>query len=161
MAVSALDAYFHSKILAHVVKAANRGADMPKQLKKSTISVEQFVEGRRYKRRMNIVRRALEKSIGYQSLQQPDKIEQSLKLIGVSSFWNGVAARCGENAGDLKDALSRVVKRRNQIAHEGDLSQSRRTRNHNRSLGPKEARDALILIRRVAGRSESEIDSQL
>jgi len=161
MGVSSLDAYFHSKTIAYIVRAANHGAKMPKSLKKRTITIEHFVEGKKYERRMNVVRQAMEKSLGFQSLQQPEKIEQAVALIGVNSLWSGVAERCGTTTDILKADLSKIVKRRNQIAHEGDLSQSRKTRNHERSISPKETRDALILIRRIGGRSESEINSQL
>lgn len=161
LGVSSLDAYFHSKIIAYVVRAANQGGDMPGALKKATITVEDFVEGRRYTRRMTTVRNSLDESLGFQTLQQPDKIANGLALIGVAGFWANVAARMEVPQEGVKSRLSQIVKRRNQIAHEGDVSQSRRTRNASREIDTSYVRQSLGFIRKLIKRSDDEINEQI
>jgi hypothetical protein len=161
MGVSAVDAFFHSKIVAYVVSCARQGAAMPGALKKATISVEEFVDGRRYRRRMTIVRKSIERTLGFQSLQQPNKIEEALAMIGVSGFWNGVAARLLWPQSAMKAELTKIVKRRNQIAHEGDLSQTRKYRNRPHDLAPAFVQSALDFLKEVTLRAEHEINYQL
>jgi hypothetical protein len=161
MGVSALDAYFHCKVLAFVVKLARNGDGMPKALAKATMTVADFVGARRYKRRMHAVRNALQRNLGFQSLQQPKNVEDSLALIGVSSFWNSVAKRVGQPADDLKKKLLKIVKRRNLIAHEGDLSQSRKARNKPHALLPGQVKSFLDFLDVLVNAAEGEINHQL
>jgi hypothetical protein len=60
--------------------------------------------------------------------QYPDKIADGIRLCSSCELWNSVAAHLGATpasqkgeAKRLKQQLSLVVGRRNQIAHEGDL----------------------------------------
>jgi len=161
MGVSALDAYFHCKVIAHVVKAAKKGPRMPKALRNRAITVAEFVEGKKYTYRMQTVRKALERGLGYESLQRPDKIASALSLIGVKDFWANLADRMGVPQAELKKELLDLVRRRNWIAHEGDLSQSKSARNRSRRIEPKEVRQGLGLIRRTVKRAEEEINAQL
>jgi len=63
--------------------------------------------------------------------QFPDDIAEGIRLCSTVELWNEVALKLGatqatktENAKTLKKQLSLVVRRRNIIAHEGDLQQS-------------------------------------
>jgi hypothetical protein len=161
MLVSAIDAYFHAKIIAHVVRLANKGAHMPKALGKETISVKDFVKARQYKRKMTVVRNALNEKLGYQSLQSPEKVAKALAMIGVSDFWRSVAKCMGAKEKAVTEGLTNIVKRRNRIAHEGDLSQSKKTRNASRVIAPKEVKRALAFSLKLIPRAEKEINRHL
>lgn len=160
MAISAVDAYYHSKIIAHVIKAAKRN-EMPAKLAKTRICVQDFIEAQYYERPMMALRNSLNESLGYQSLQTSEKISDSLSLIGVSKFWDEVSKRMNMNKKDIEKDLKHFVKRRNQIAHEGDLSQSTRTRNKSLDIQPKTVNDALGFIKKLIEKSEAEINHQL
>jgi hypothetical protein len=63
--------------------------------------------------------------------QSPDDIADGVRLCSTIELWNEVALKFGatpatkaEEAKSLKTQLSLVVRRRNMIAHEGDLQQS-------------------------------------
>jgi hypothetical protein len=65
------------------------------------------------------------------TFQDPDKIAGGVRLCSPIELWNEVALKLGathamkvEKAKSLKQALSLVVRRRNQIAHEGDVQPS-------------------------------------
>lgn len=161
MAVSALDAYFHSKTLAFIVKSATKGDSMPKSLSKATITVADFVGATRFKRRNQGLRNAFQRSLGFQSLQQPKNIEDALSLIGIEKFWSGVAARIGNPVEDIKKELTQIVKRRNQIAHEGDLSQSKKARNKPHDITPGLVQSSLDFLDQLIKTAELEINNQL
>lgn len=62
------------------------------------------------------------------SYQDPDRIAEGIRLISPIELWNDVALKLGaapatrtDEAKRLKTELSLLVRRRNQIAHEGDL----------------------------------------
>lgn len=161
MGVSAMDAYFHSKILAYVVKAARKGENMPKALLRAGITVSDFVSASKYKRRMQALRNAMQRSLSFQSFQQAKNIEDALGLIGIAKFWSSTATRMARTPDDLKAELALQVKRRNQIAHEGDLSQSKKSRNKSRDITPKQVFDALRFLDGLVTHAEAEINQQL
>jgi hypothetical protein len=64
----------------------------------------------------------------FQTFQDPDKVADGIRLVSKVELWNEVAATLGatpatrtDEAKNIKRQLSLVVRRRNQIAHEGDL----------------------------------------
>lgn len=66
-----------------------------------------------------------------QSFQDPEKIADAIRLISTVELWNAVALKLGATettkvaeAKKLRVNLSLVVRRRNKIAHEGDLQPS-------------------------------------
>jgi hypothetical protein len=65
------------------------------------------------------------------SYQFPDDIADGVRLCSTVELWNEVALKLGaargaktDQAKDLKTQLSLMIRRRNIIAHEGDLQQS-------------------------------------
>ncbi len=65
------------------------------------------------------------------TFQFPDDIADGIRLCSTVELWNEVALKLGatpatktREAKNLKTQLSLVVRRRNTIAHEGDLQQS-------------------------------------
>ena len=68
-----------------------------------------------------------ENSLSFLSYQAPEKIASAYDMIGYAAIFEDVAAQWpGPNtsANDLKRTLANFVKRRNQIAHEGDREAS-------------------------------------
>jgi hypothetical protein len=66
--------------------------------------------------------------LSYLTFQHPEKIADAIRLFSPIEMWNEVAIKFGATATNqnveakrLKQALSLIVRRRNQIAHEGDL----------------------------------------
>jgi hypothetical protein len=69
--------------------------------------------------------------LGRITYQAPDDIAEGVRLCSTSELWNEVALRLGataatkfDEAKTLKTQLSLAVRRRNTIAHEGDLQQT-------------------------------------
>jgi seryl-tRNA synthetase len=59
-------------------------------------------------------------------LQSPSAIAEALKLSGIENVWDRIAPNQAHRRA-LLDEFNKLVKRRNQISHEGDREQSRRS----------------------------------
>ena len=62
---------------------------------------------------------------------------------------------------ELEKKLKKLVDRRNKIAHEGDLSQSKKARNKSRELKPDDVEKAIAFVRDIVEKSEVIINDQL
>ncbi|WP_293346639.1 MULTISPECIES: HEPN domain-containing protein [unclassified Microcoleus] len=60
----------------------------------------------------------------YKSFQQPNAIADAVRLICDKKLWEEVSSNMGSPAKDIKQQLSRIVDRRNKIAHEADIDPS-------------------------------------
>ena len=60
----------------------------------------------------------------YKSFQQPNAIADAIRLICDKKLWEEVSINMGSPAKDIKQQLSRIVDRRNKIAHEADIDPS-------------------------------------
>jgi hypothetical protein len=63
----------------------------------------------------------------YKSFQQPNAIADAVRLICDKKLWEEVSINMGrlaKDAKDIKQQLSRIVDRRNKIAHEADIDPS-------------------------------------
>ena len=58
---------------------------------------------------------------GHQSFQDPNNIADAIRLFSSCELWPSVAKQLNLDVKDVKDQLSAIVKRRNQIVHEADL----------------------------------------
>ena len=73
----------------------------------------------------------IRKTLGYKSFQRPDKIADAIRLISDKKLWDEVGAQMGkpkpEDIKQIKEQLSSIVERRDQIAHEADINSSYNT----------------------------------
>jgi RiboL-PSP-HEPN len=127
LAVAAVDSYFHDKILERLTpllqarKGKNLPGDLIKLLEKNC-GVEKLLgvlyEERPHRHIHTIVKQAQADL----TFQKPDKIENALKLIGISDFWYKVAVKMGHGTSkeSLKRKLGQYAARRDKIAHEAD-----------------------------------------
>jgi hypothetical protein len=56
--------------------------------------------------------------------QEPDKIEEGIKLISNVKLWENLAIELNIESEKIKKQLREIVKRRNKIAHESDIDPS-------------------------------------
>ncbi len=72
----------------------------------------------------NQIKKALQRHLHRQyTFQKPDSVVAAMKMIGIKDFWSEVAKRMPGNPknGDLKETLTGIADRRNQIVHEADI----------------------------------------
>ena len=131
--LSALDAYVHSVVYDRLPHAL-RQTPIPQSLCDAMSSILSIKNAEGFRAAAPLIASAdsfaelsrllKEKTLVFVSYQAPEKIIAAYDLIGhnnifdrVSAMWPGPAT----SADDIKRSLANYVKRRNQIAHEGDL----------------------------------------
>jgi hypothetical protein len=117
LAVSAMDAYFHDKIRYRIGKFTMD--TLPKRLSDLKIPLSEVGRWDNAKRKGNVLRLWVEEHLAVKPLQNPGAIAETLKLVGIQDFWNTIEPS-NPNRDALLARLNELVKRRNQIAHEGD-----------------------------------------
>lgn len=120
--VSAVDTYFHDKIKYRVGNFTFN--NMPKQLGNFEIPIKEIEYWDEAERKGNVYRNWVTSYFQTIPLQSPDKIAESLKTIGIEAIWDTIEPNRGKKD-ILIQEFNNIVKRRNQIAHEGDREQSR------------------------------------
>ncbi|MBM9576210.1 hypothetical protein JWG45_03495 [Leptospira sp. 201903070] len=120
--VSALDTYFHDKIKYSVGNYTL--AKLPNALAKFQVSLSQLNEWQSAERKGNVLRNWVTEYYSVRPLQSQSAIAEALKLIGIEGFWDSIEKDSTKQK-KLKDDFGALVKRRNQIAHEGDREASR------------------------------------
>lgn len=130
--LSALDAYAHT-VLKERIPISLRGNPIPSPLCDALANIIPVKNGTSFREALPIItvanvyvelsQRLHEKTLSFVSYQAPEKIVSGYELIGhpnifesVSQLWPGP----NTSAEDIKRTLANYVKRRNQIAHEGD-----------------------------------------
>jgi hypothetical protein len=122
--VSALDTYFHDKVKYRVGKFSLN--DLPPQLANFAIPVRELTNWDEATRKGNVLRNWVTDYLGVRPLQSPGAIVDALKLAGIENLWDRIEPK-KEHKLELLDQFNKLVKRRNQISHEGDREQSRRS----------------------------------
>lgn len=138
--VSALDRYCHDVLVSRVIHEIKRSErTWPRELRRVKISLSVVKTaithagkrrgkgGKIRPRPMNMIRHALQEQFHRDlTLQGSEDIAQALSMLGVRSLWNECASRLKEKPKELTRHLDAIVRRRNQIVHEGDLKRFRR-----------------------------------
>jgi RiboL-PSP-HEPN len=129
--VSALDLYVHELVSQRMLAIFESRVVIPRGYAAFKIPVET----------MNRIRVAatppdasaafdfeVRRQLGLLTFQHPDNIAEGIRLCSDLELWNTIALELGatesqkhNQAKILKGTLSRIVERRNKIAHEGDL----------------------------------------
>ena len=130
--MSALDSYVHA-VLYDQIPLALQANPIPAPLAEAMASIVPIKNGSSFREAFPIISagnvaqelssRLKDQTLSYLSYQAPEKINAGFEMIGHGNIFQSVAALWpGPNttADDLKRTLANFVKRRNQIAHEGD-----------------------------------------
>ena len=155
-ALSSLDAYVHQTLYERIPQLlGGPHSDVPDELAKMVSSVTPFKSAddvRKLVKLMNSsdpassLATSIEKGkLQFASFQAPHKIEGAYKLVGVDDPFGAVAAAWpgpATSKDEIRNKLDRYYKRRNQIAHEGDLN----LQYNPRPMQPKYASDCRTFI---------------
>jgi RiboL-PSP-HEPN len=148
--VSALDAYFHDKVKYRAGKFDLQ--DMPPALAKFEIPLGGLTKWEEAKRKGNVIRNWLTDHFSTIPLQRKDDIANALKMVGVDSVWATIEPDSPKRDAMLEE-MREFIRRRNQIAHEGDRQSSRKSgkklRGINRAFAQNTVDFSKELVRRI------------
>jgi hypothetical protein len=140
LAVSALDRYCHDMLIPKAMKMLKRKAEVwTKDFQKIALPLEDIKSaimqakkrmgrgGHIRTRPMIIVRAALQDCFHRNlTLQRPGDIAQAFSMVGIKSLWTECSRRMGIEPKEIERNLNRIITRRNQIVHEGDISRKQK-----------------------------------
>ena len=145
--VSALDAYFHDKIRYRVGRY--KFDNLPTYLKEFQIRLGDVTKIEQAERKGNVLKNIVTEYYGRRPLQNKDDIKKALRLVEIEDVWTNAAKKQaekkpGESFLTIREewlsTLSDLVKRRNQIAHEGDRKSARNSGKELRDIKREEVR---------------------
>ncbi len=150
--VSALDTYFHDKVK---YKAGKFSLDsLPTQLGNFQIPIKNLANWEKSNRKGNVLRNWLTDHYAVRPLQSPTAISDALKLVGYEGCWDKIAPK-KEDKKAIQDVFNALVKRRNQIAHEGDREQHRNSGKKLRKIDRAEADSAVAFAKDLVAKFEA------
>jgi len=137
--VSAMDRYFHDIICHRLLDVIKRPkADIPKGLANFSIFLSDAEDalahalssrnGGTATRPRTILKARFADALHKRTFQSSVEVEQAFGMLGVRKPWGKLARRMNGDANAVRKELDRVVHRRNQIVHEGDVTRSPRPR---------------------------------
>lgn len=149
--VSALDAYFHDKVKYRAGKFDLQ--DMPPSLAKFEIPLGDLTKWEESERKGNVIRNWLVDHYSTIPLQRKEAISDALKLVGIDAVW----ATIEPNTPAMKQMLEVMqgyIKRRNQVAHEGDRESSRKSGKKLRPIDRQYAEDCMKFVKGIVAKIE-------
>jgi hypothetical protein len=150
-AVSSLDAYFHDKVR---YRAGRFGlTDMPPAMASFTVPLKELSKWEDATRKGNVLRGWLTSYYSTRPLQRRDDIANALKVVGISDLWATIEPDSPKRDA-LFDEMAMFVKRRNQIAHEGDRESSRRSGKRLRDMDTTYAQSCIDFTKMLVDRIE-------
>lgn len=167
--VSAMDAYFHDKIARNISGTIKRKAPhFPEELvsllsegKNKDDVVRAFLSISITDRPLAHVSTQVNRILSERTYQDPGKIEQGLRIIGINDFWRSVAATLNADPDQLKRQILRYVKRRHSIVHVGDLGTSKKTRHQVRKITPSFSRECVDSIEQFIHAADDIVNQQI
>lgn len=150
--VSALDTYFHDKVKYRVGKYSLE--DLPKALAKFEIRISDISTWERAERKGNVLRNWVTDHFSTKPLQSPQRIAEALKFAGIEDVWREIEKDDGERR-ELIGRFDALIRRRNQIAHEGDREQSRKSGKKVRGITRDYVSGSIDYAKNIVGRIEA------
>lgn len=151
-AVSALDTYFHDKVKYRVGRLSLN--DLPPQLAKFEIPIRELTTWEEAQRKGNVLRNWVTDYLGVRPLQSPSAIADALKLAGIENLWDRIEPKNTHKIA-LLEQFNILMKRRNQISHEGDREQSRRSGKKLRPISRKAVNDWIGYVETLVSKVET------
>lgn len=121
MIVSALDTLVHELIINAIIFELKEGQSAF-NITGITIDIS-VIATPSGDNQLRIIESNLRRQYAKQSFQSSRQIEGALASVGIKKIWKKLEPRFNQTPEDIKTRLDLIVRRRNQIVHEGDLDQ--------------------------------------
>lgn len=149
--VSALDAYFHDKVKYRAGKFDLE--DMPPSLAKFEIPIGDLSKWDTAKRKGNVIRNWLVEHFSTIPLQRQEAISSAFKLVGIDAVWATIEPNSPTRE-KLLEEMQEYIRRRNQVAHEGDRESSRKSGKKLRPIDRQYAEKCLTFAKHLVAKIE-------
>jgi len=134
-AVSAIDTYFHDKVRYRVGRYSL--ANLPPALARFEVEIAELTVWDEATRKGNVLRNWVVDHLSARPLQSRKAITDALRLAGIQAVWDTIEPDQKKRDVFLREFDS-LIRRRNQISHEGDRMTSRRSGKKLRQIGRDE-----------------------
>jgi hypothetical protein len=170
LGIAGADAFFHDKIAESIAPLIRKsqGRNLPGALTavfEKQLSTPRMLEIMFEERRLSHLSTAVRRAIKDSTYQDPGKIEQALRLLGVDDLWHRMASRLPLKGAKAKEKaktyIQPYVTRRHGIVHEGDLGKGRKDLHRLKRITRAYVREALGRIERFVHAANAVIDNRL
>lgn len=126
--VSALDCYLHDIVRSKMKKLVFDSIaldDLPKNFKSFQIPLKcakQLVDAQTDAEKDSIIIQTLKETLYKFSFESEQTVEYAMSYIGIRNIWTKLSKNMGIPPSDIKTQLNLIVRRRNNIAHQSDIS---------------------------------------
>jgi hypothetical protein len=121
MVVSALDHYIHEIARLGMIETYQGHRLETDSFRRFEVSLAGTMQGAVAGAGSAWLESEIREAHSLKTFQQPDKVADAVRLISDAQLWRALSAQFGQPVPLLKNRLSLIVRRRNQIAHEADL----------------------------------------
>ena len=121
MAVSALDLYIHELVRLGMVDAYRRNRPQTDAFLRFSITMGLTLQAINDPQNDSWLEDQIRISHGHQSFQTPDNIANAVRLVSNAPLWNEVSVLMGGTPQYIREMVSLIVNRRNQIVHLADI----------------------------------------
>lgn len=122
LAVSALDQFVHEITRLGMIEAYRGEREKTTRFLQFQVSVEAALRGISENPSGDWLNEEIRIRNGHRTFQNPDRIAEALRLVSDIPVWNEIAKGMDASPQAVRDGLDIIVKRRNNIAHEADVS---------------------------------------
>lgn len=127
LVISALDRYLHDIVREHLLnidlsKMALDNITSQKEYPISLFTVKSLLEEPDETTKKQLIATDLKKSLEKISFQSSSSVESALRLIGCKKIWKSLGIKLSKTSDDAKRTLDIMIRRRNIIAHQADIS---------------------------------------
>ena len=119
--VSAFDNYLHDTLRRKLREDFFANNTMPDGITLPLSIIQLIRNETNVGEQKRILDSALKKVLEKDSFQSPKSVEYVMGLLGVKHLWKTVSGITGDSADHIRNTLSLIIHRRNQIAHEADI----------------------------------------
>jgi hypothetical protein len=122
--VSALDCFIHDLVRIKMLKIFKNNLLCSNAFNNFSITIEclkNIENSSNINDKLFFLDQEIRKINGFKSFQDPDKISSALSIIGIKKLWEKIGEKFCDTPTNLRNRLTVIVERRNQIAHESDI----------------------------------------
>jgi hypothetical protein len=126
---------------------------MPPALAKFEVPLSGLTKWDGAQRKGNVIRNWLVDYLSTRPLQRKDDIGNALKLVGIDAIWATIEPNTPDRE-KLLEEMQGYIKRRNQIAHEGDRESSRKSGKKLRPIDRPYAAECMEFVKALIAKVE-------